>query len=143
VSIAFLIQGGGAVLDQQQTKVTFAVAPWDGRDVRLVLVHHGQHEIFRDRLDVCSSKARSRLAHQIAWQLQMGGEDMAYLLKYCHATLPALADAADEQADQLAQQTGPVETNPRFPATTCWAMREAWRRAVEHRRRLLFGDTQQ
>jgi hypothetical protein len=139
VSIAFLIQGGGAVLDQQQSKVTFAVAPWDGRDVRLVLVHHGQHEIFRDRLDVSSSEARTRLAHQIAWQLQMGGEDMAYLVKYCHATLPALADAADEQADQLAQQTGPVEANARFPATTCWAMREAWRRAVEYRRRLLSG----
>jgi len=127
------------VLDQQQTKVTFAVAPWDGRDVRLVLVHHGQHEIFRDRLDVCSSKARSRLAHQIAWQLQMGGDDTACLVRYCHATLPALADDADEQADQLSQQSGMVESNARFPATTCWAMREAWRRAVQYRRRLLCG----
>ena len=131
------------VVDQQQTKVTFSVAPWDGRDVRLVLVHHGQHEIFRDRLDVSSSEARSRLAHQIAWQLQMGGEDTAYIVRYCHATLPSLADAADEQADQLVRQTGPVESNARFPATACWAMREAWRRAVEYRRRLLSGDTQQ
>jgi len=138
-----MIQGGGAVLDQQQTKVTFAVAPWDGCNARLVLAHYGQHEIFRDRLDVCSSEARSRFAHQIAWQLQMGCDDTAYLVKYCHATLPALADAADEQADQLVRQTGPVEANARFPATACWAMREAWRQAVQYRRRLLFGGTQQ
>jgi|GEM_PF-3297870 len=135
------------MLDQcgQQPKVTFSVAPWDGCDSRLVLVHHGQHEIFRDRLDVSSSEARTRLAHQIAWQLQMGGEDTAYIVRYCHATLPTLADAADEQADQLARQGGPVETNSRFPTTACWAMREAWRRAVEYRRRLLwlFGDTHQ
>ena len=131
------------VVDQQQTKVTFSVAPCEDCDARLVLAHCGHQEIFRDRLDVSSSEARSRLAHQIAWQLQMGGEDTAYIVRYCHATLPSLADAADEQADQLVRQTGPVESNARFPATACWAMREAWRRAVEYRRRLLSGDTQQ
>jgi putative DNA primase/helicase len=75
--------------------LVFDVSPLNGSATRLVVARRGVDEVFRDRLDTSRGASREKFARMIA---KLIGTDAAELVARCHAELPRLADAADQEA---------------------------------------------
>jgi hypothetical protein len=73
----------------------FDVSPLNGSATRLVVARRGGDEVFRDRLDTSRGTSREKFARMTA---KLVGVDAAELIARCHAELPRLADAADQEA---------------------------------------------
>ncbi len=83
----------------------FQIAPSNGSARRLVIAYRGEHEVFRDETNPNRAADRERFGEQLARQL---GMPLKEILPRIHTELPAAADAADQQAEELAAQAEPA-----------------------------------